>query len=557
METTLDAALAAVAAGPITLYGVGGSGCTVAAGALVARIATSGRARRTATLRLHACSELSDAVRALGLALDTMLPGDETQVREALARGDVAILVDDADLAIDVARQILEMGPQCAWVFTGRDPVAGTGFELTGQRGAVSPAAIEAIPPGAEILADLPMGLPSTTIPLASAVLLATPERVVLRRSVREALGAKGQPASESLAAALRDRLEEAHGIAADIEPRADTDDLVFFRTAARRVADPDLAAVAAATAARMSMRFFEASDALAIVREQIELRSPGRPAAAGLLRWLEGDALLDQGSEDQAEAAHRYAAQALDEAGLTRIVATLARRCADRHAARGNTGRSRQWLSVARTALSTDADPVAWADTLRIAGNLAAQAGELVGAAALYDEAASALDRGDGGGRERAAVRLGQIGLEVARGQYAVAEQLIAQAERDAPGDATVAGSVAFRRAELALRRGKRDEARAQLGIAVDRFRRAGSRRGLLLHARLAGDLEAVCGDRAAASAAYTQAIALCVRARDVVALGRVLRRALLVEREGLPGPHVDDLQAHLDLVEVLLKVR
>src|SRR5690606_9716985 len=67
--------------------------------------------------------------------------------------------------------------------------------------------------------------------------------------------------------------------------------------------------------------------------------------AAEGLLRWLEGDVLLEQGAEDRAIFAHRGALHALDAEGLREAALLLARRCADRYAGRGATALAQEWL--------------------------------------------------------------------------------------------------------------------------------------------------------------------------------------------------------------------
>jgi hypothetical protein len=112
----------------------------------------------------------------------------------------------------------------------------------------------------------------------------------------------------------------------------------------------------------------------------------------------------------------------------------------------------------------------------------------------------------------------------------------------------------VALRTAEVGLRQGRRERALEALVRAREAFRRAGALRGLLLSARLEGDLAALAGDRDGAIECWDYAQSLCMRTRNLAGLHRVLRRRLVVEQEGLPGPHISELQDHLDRVEVLL---
>lgn len=588
-DSLLDAAAAASEAGPVSLHGPAGVGATVAGAALVARLVRDGVVSRAVFLRADSCTVSDDLVRAVGVTLGVVLAADGAEVGAALRQAPTVLFVDDADLAADALTILRTIAPDARLIATGRGPLPDTtplevrplspdamttllppdtdpapylGLPLLAMLPAPPLpgrpwAATDTIPPGAEILAELPMGLPGFAIPLADALRVPHPDRTILRRSLREALGAGADPSSESIAAALRDRLEEAHRLATGVQPGAPPEDVAFYRTAARIVADPDLAAVGAAAAARLYLRWFQPEVALALVRTALADRPPAQTAALGMLRWLEGEALLDCGGSDDADETLRAAARAISEAGAKRALSALARRVADRFAARGEGHRARRWLTEARSAASSADDPLAWADSLRIAGDLAAQGGELVGAAALYEEAVAAIERVPGGQRERASVHLGQMALELASGQYAVVEDLLVRAEAAAGDDPLLIASIAWRRAELASRRGRHADARAAIAIAETGYASCGHLRGLALCARLSGDVAALAGDRRGAVAAYRHAASLYARQRDLAGLRRVLRRALAIEREGLPGPHVEEVQARLDLAEVLLRVR
>jgi len=585
-EDVIDQAIVALAKGPITLVGCAGAGTTVTAGAVLQRLLDSGRVGRVAAFPLHGCVLLGDVVRALGRDLEAKLPGDPVSLQQAMAQEPpAAVLLDDADLAPETTLALVALMGRCRWITTGREAVVGEAIEVpplephhlarllppgtdtTPYRGlpllAMLPgsptnerpwaAVLEELPPGMDLLAELAPGLPGVPVQIPAPFRLEIPGRTVLRRSVREQLGAEIQPSPSVLAVALRNRIPELHSIACDLDDGSAETDGCLFRVAAARLVDPELRALAAAAAARIALRSFQPDAALNLVRNALLRRLP--QGARGILHWLEGDALLARGSDDEAHHAHVSAAGALEDSGHRQALAALARHCADLDASRGRVLRAREWLGTARSALGRDLEHVAVAESIRIAGDLAAHAGELVGAEGLYDEAWAILTESAEDAPARAAVSVGRAALAASRGQFDTAAEHLAQAEAGAHTPA-IRAAVLFRQAELALRRGDRSGSAQHERAAREGWTRAGSLRGLALCARLRGDLAAVRGDRGAAADAYGEAVLLNVRTRDPAGTRRVLRRILAIEREGVPGPHIADLEEALDLAEVLNRV-
>jgi len=583
-DATLQQARALVEEGPVTLVGPAGAGTTVTAGALLQALYDAGECEHLACIPVDVTATRADLVLALGLALGGTLPGDETSVLEALARPHTVVLLDDADLSADEVSRLVELAPSTTWVLTGRQPVLGHAIpvppledalirklappdrDVAACRGrpllACLPEGIEPGQdwaealvqkvPGLEFLADVPTTVPAAESDARGLGVLHIGERIQIRRSLREALGRGPEPTPSALLVLLDRHAEVLHQIACDHLVHTDPMNLRVLRAASRSVEDPGFRALAAAAAARIHLRAFQASDALDLVRRTLSSRlsAPGR----GLLRWIEGDALLFQGSDDLAHEAHLSAAAELHGAAGVAVRTALARRCADAWGARGDRVRAQRWITLARSELARTPDQRCLADVLRINGNLAAQAGELLGASALYEEALVLLEGEEEALRERVFVRIGLAAVAISDRSFAEAAEHLDQAAEDA-GDAPLArAAVAWRRAELALRRGRREQARTALADASEGFRRAGSLRGMLLCARMQGDLAAASGNRTTAVEAWSQALALCVRTRNIAGLRRILRRRLVVEREGLPGPHVAELQGHLDRAEVLL---
>lgn len=545
----MQSALTAVAAGPITLCGPAGAGTTAAAGAVAARLLQDGLVDRVAALKLHAGMTEADAVRELGWLLGAALPGDRASLEDALGVPS-AVVLDDADLAPKVAEALCALPGR--WVATGRDPVIGRPVEIWPVAG-LEPPPVEEVPPGAEILAELPMGLREGAPEVPAAFLVPGAERTILRRSVREALGAERLPSPPALAAVLRDRLADLHRLAVDDAQETPLDELPLLRAAAERIADPELRALAAAAAARLSLRAFQPTEALGLTRDALRHSLP--PAARALVRWLEGDALLDQGALPDAHHAHRAAAGGLEGAGERAALLALALRCAGQHAARGADGRAREWLRTARGALGTEPEPAGLASTLRIAGDLALGAGGLVGAEALYDQAAATLASVPGHPLERAAVALGRAALASARGLAAEAVEQLRIADQSAGRLGSVRAAVAWRRADVAVRRGRLQEAATHERVAHEAWRRLGQVRGLALCARLRGDVLALGGSRPGAVRAYREGLELCLRTRDLSLATRLLERQAAVEQEGAAGRHTAALVETLEMARLLTR--
>ncbi len=542
---------AALGDGPVTLVGAAGVGATAVASAVISQLVAEGAVGRVAAWRGFSGATLGDAALVLGLRLNAALPGDLASLERSLAQEPpTAILLDDADLSPGPVRELQALGGRVVWVATGREPVIGAAIEVPALQGVTPPISLDELPPELEVYAALPMGLPADPDSVPSACRLALRQRVVIRRAVREALGAHPIASPTALAAALRDRLDALHRLALDLDIGHAAEDLPLLRAAARRVADPELRALAAAGAARLSLRAYQASEALNIARNG--LLRPLPAGARGLLRWLEGDALWAQGADVEARHAWHTAGSDLRDGALEVVCAALARSCADREAARGRFGEARMWLQLSREALGVAREPIALADCMRIEGDLAAASGELVSAEGLYDEAETMFARSAPEDAALVGVWLGRAALALARGQLDTASTLLERAAARAR-DPRDEAATAFRRAELALRRGDRSGASTWEARARAEWRVVGGLHGLTLCARLRGDIAALDGDRPGALVAWDEALALCGRQRDLGGLRRVLARVVAVESEGVPGPHLDAWREIAALADVV----
>jgi len=572
--------------GPLMLTGPSGVGTTTFAADIARTLLEAGTIGRFAAIAVDAQTSRPDLVLALGQALRATLPGDEASLIEAMHRGPpLAVLIDDADLAAGAVGHLIGLPVATRWILTGRaaigdDPIALRPLDDASLATLCPPGRavasyhgrplLAALAPGLDpesdwsaslvdawptlrLLADIPMGFGPIDGPLPPVAVRWIEGRPCPRRSFREALGLAEQPAPSSLGRVIELRSAELHAVACDLRSLGSAQDLRLLRTASRTVQPPEIAALATVAAARIHIWSFQASDALELVHERLRRDRPRR-ITRGLLRWLEGDALLLQGSLDAAHRAHVAAELDLRrESGIEARIA-LARRCADEWAVRGMAERARRWLGVARDALGQHPDPRGLADTLRIRANLAAQAGELVGAGSLYDEALATLSSHPDARRERAFIRIGQAAVALASHAHTEARDALDKAADEAYGDPLAEAAVSWRRAEVALHRGEPDEAYESLAEAVEGFRRAGSLRGLLLCARIEGDLAAAAGDRESALRSWRYAMTLAIRTRNLSFVRRLIERQLAVEREGEPGEHIQELEDDLRSVDSLL---
>ena len=544
--SVVEAGLRAATQGPVAV--VGPAGTTVTAAAIAAALQSRTQTDRLCCIRLDESTTTTDAILALGLALGTPLCGDEASVRSDLDSRRTVIFVDDADLAPTAARELVALHPSVSWITSGRAAILGSELKIDGPRVPEGPA-----PAGWRWLAGLPAGIPSDRDDeLPPSLRVALPGRLVLRRRVRERHGR----APGALEDWLEDHRQLLHDVAAG-RRLGTPEDLRLYRDALGGTSEVDIQAAAAAAVARLHLQFFQPSEALSALDEWSPRLWPsvGR-TELGLLQWLRGDTLLALGGTEEGQLAHLDALHSFRIAGRPQAAVALARRCAERWIALNNPARSRTWLSEARAEIAVHPDSDALADTLRIAGDLAASAREYVGASSLYDEALATISSSTTAPAIRGAILVGRAALHISMGHFGRASADLASADATASPPLTSA-AIAYRKAEIGLRRGELDAAQLHLREASIAFRTAGSVRGLMLTERLDGDLAALRGDRPAAVLSYRRAVEHCTRTRDLRGLHTVLRRLVTVESEGEVGPHLDALRQDLELVQVMLQKR
>ncbi len=295
--------------GHLSVHGRRGSGMTTAAEQFLFAAPFAHRY----LLHLDEATTEGDAPVLLALALGLDRFDERSVLRAASALNDTVFLLDDVDLAPDAFRWLKAAAPGATWITTSRSAISELAIEIFPTAPGTGIPDLDLLPPGAEILADLPMGIPGSPLDVPTPFRISdTPVR--LRRSVRESLGGRASP--ESVVAALREIPGSAWSAATE-RPFRDDSARRFFRAAASAATDPALRAFSVAKYGRLCLTFGQASLALEVVREVGRSTLPRREQAA--LAWIEGDARL-QLDDAEALSTHEHAVALADPNDRERI---------------------------------------------------------------------------------------------------------------------------------------------------------------------------------------------------------------------------------------------
>lgn len=459
------------------------------------------------------CHDEQDVLRAIGFALDLPLPGDATAVGETLRRlGTPLVVLEDASAAVLPAFHTLRaMALGARWLVTTEDPLGL----------------------GSAHAAPLVGGFPRHTDPAVRALLSEDAEYLRARGLV---------PVAEPW-------LQLAWGAT----PRAlmEHRDVLVVRFLARHLPTAPERAVAAAAAVRMVAR----SGQLPLARRLLDAaRDPALPAREqALLDWAGGDVLGAYGLHADAATWHRDALDRFDKLGENELAAALLAGSASRLASRGYRQEAAERLRKARAHHRRAGALMGLAAGLRGSAEIALAENEALAADAVFDQAAEILDdfHGGEGDLERAALRVGQASLALARGDLGSASSKLDEARTLAPGVPVLEAAVARRKADVALRRGHHDAAMDLLARAIPLLQRCGHRAGAAGAIRLRGDVAAARGDRLEAADHYELAVVEAVRVGDLSGARRSLQHLLTLERSGTDTLRVDELLSYIDDID------
>jgi tetratricopeptide (TPR) repeat protein len=480
------------------------------------------------------CQDPPDLVRATGLALGLPLPGVTRAVANALEPGTLLIWRNlHAEEARTAAEALASLSADLKIAALGGKPIDGVPSSGL-------PPPPQLAPP--DPLTLFPAGVPGQAHADQSRLRHGAP-RVALKLELLE--GMPQHPNPQAAAEALFHRagsllhLALSEALPAGLEHA----DLLFLRGLCEHLA-PGLARAQAAAA---GARLVAAAGQLPVA---LELLAAARPGAGdegfALLHWAEGDLLLRQGL-GAAATGHHEAALHLLLPDHPIWAATLLRRSADALAGLGEFDEAAARYRRARVLHRDAGDPLGVAATLRGAGDLAIQAGEVLSADALYEQAAAVMGGAQDAELGRANLCLGQAALATLRGETTGASLLLEQAEQQGRQRPVVQAGALRRRADIHLRGGKHEQAAKELEAAWALYLRAGEPHAAARCRRIQGDLAAVRGDLRAAAELYQQALTDSAQLGDLVGARQVLKHLLILERAGQDAERVEELLQQL----------
>lgn len=545
----------------VAITGAPGIGKTHLAGALATRLPGAG-----VVVSLAGCVERADVVRAVGDALGVFPCGDEAAVRAGagglwLLADDVTPATVDALLGLDLQGAVVlvgepgegvscvELGPLPLDVVDTFAPGAETGNPLHALLAITYGCPIADLPQrlaAARPLAGLPMGLGiRVDLPLPGVVLRSDArDRRILRTGVAALVGGS---ASESAAwvrtllvqrpargAALR-----ASAYGAPTEGIPDPRDILLLRLLAQHSpsgsgsAEPDDVAVwSVAVGARLLLRSGQVGEARGFLR----LVRATAPAAAGLLRWVDGDALLALGDVLAARLAWAEAErhfQGVAEAGAAGTGwVELLLSSAEQLALRGHQQAAGTLVGRARGLAREAGDEQGVSASWRASASLAAAMGETLSAdqflleslPPVMEMAASAAVRP----AEPYATVLTRVAILTREGRTSEALRLLQGLSSDDP---LPRANLVRRRAELLIREGANGRAARAAREAAALYASVGEHVSSAQSLRVAADALALSGRLEEAANLYIAVIALQVRVQDMAGLERSLLRAAIVD--------------------------
>lgn len=548
-----DLELAAVlhilgAARVVAISGAPGIGKTHLASTVAYRLGGTGT-----VVSLAGCSSRADVVRAVGDALGVFPCGDEAAVRAGLGPGwlladDVTPETAEALLGLDLQGELLlvgdvgeevqsvELGPLGADVIGSFAPGVPTGNPLHAMLAMALQCPVEDLRErlkGGRALSGLPMGL-GIRVDVAVPALALRPDprdRRVPRAGVVALLGGTEREGADWVRGILRarpGRMEalRASAYGAPTEGTPDPRDILLLRLLARRLpveSGDRLAVLSAAVGARLALRCGQVAEGRAMVR----LLKPTAPFDAGLLRWIDGDALLALGDLPAAQNAWSEGEEHL-------LRARLEERAQGR---RDGAGAVELLLSTAEQ-LGLRGYQSAAAGLVCRARALAREAGDAAGLCASWGASAgiaTALGEGvsamqfvaESGGPVRGA-EIVEVALAAQAGRVTDGLRVLEGLRSDEP---LARANIVRRRADLFLRDGAHGRAARAAQEAAALYASVGEHVSSAQSLRVAADALALSGDLQQAASLYIAVIALQVRVQDLAGLERSLLRAAMVD--------------------------
>lgn len=541
----------------VAITGPPGIGKTHLAGALAGRLPGPG-----VVVSLAGCSERADVVRAVGDALGVFPCGDEAAVRAGggglwVLADDVTPATVDALLGLDLQGAVVlagepcegvkcvELGPLPFDVVATFAPGTATGNPLHALLAVTYGCPVAELPErmrAARPLAGLPMGLGIRVDVALPGLLLRSDARA--RRILRAGVAALvGGSAAESAAwvrtllaqAPARGAALRATAYGAPAEGIPDPRDILLLRLLSQHSpgAEPDDVAVwSVAVGARLLLRAGQVGEA----RGMLRVVRPKAPVAAGLLRWVDGDALLALGDVAAArlawaEAEHHFQGSAQAGVAASGWVELLLS-SAEHLALRGHQQVAGTLVGRARGLAREAGDERGLSASWRASASLAAAMGETLKADQLLIESVPPVmaigGRTSPASAEPRATVLTRVAILTREGRTGEALRLLQDLSSDDP---LPRANLVRRRAELLIREGGHGRAARAAREAAALYASVGEHVSSAQSLRVAADALALSGRLDEAASLYIAVISLQVRVQDMAGLERSLLRAAIVD--------------------------
>jgi tetratricopeptide (TPR) repeat protein len=481
-------------------------------------------------IRLDGCRTLADCTLVLGHALELALPGSSAAVATALSDRSLHHLVVDArtvdpELVGAFHSMVSGLSHKTLWWVAIHEPESLANHVATNDPvPAIDedlPAPIEAgvwFPNSPRVRLSLP---PQLSAPDAPNGCLRPDVIAQLRKHPRRSLNA----VVDGLILNHQDLFPAATEMTlGPLEPT----ELFGLRLIAEYATDDNVACLAAASAARIRLRYGQGTEALNRIDQALARTTRADPAHRALIVWAEAVVQLHLGDISRAEARFAEATALVQVSRDLSLLATIHRRWGDALTSRSLLTRASKQYRVARGLYRQRGDGEGISAALRGTADIAVAAGELFSAEALYDQAEMNTTTDE----EQFNRQLGGIGLAISQRNWTRANKMLRRARNIGDPSSLTQANLNRREADAALRSGDAVSAQPTALASGKLFTDAGRPIASAASLRLQADAMAMQGELRHAFTLYSATIQAQSRAGDWTGLERTITRLVVLER-------------------------
>jgi tetratricopeptide (TPR) repeat protein len=304
--------------------------------------------------------------------------------------------------------------------------------------------------------------------------------------------------------------------------------ELFGLRLIAEYATDDNVACLAAASAARIRLRYGQGTEALNRIDQALARTTRADPAHRALIVWAEAVVQLHLGDISRAEARFAEATALVQVSRDLSLLATIHRRWGDALTSRSLLTRASKQYRVARGLYRQRGDGEGISAALRGTADIAVAAGELFSAEALYDQAEMNTTTDE----EQFNRQLGGIGLAISQRNWTRANKMLRRARNIGDPSSLTQANLNRREADAALRSGDAVSAQPTALASGKLFTDAGRPIASAASLRLQADAMAMQGELRHAFTLYSATIQAQSRAGDWTGLERTITRLVVLER-------------------------